>query len=147
MYKLPASREKTNRRRKRKKSATSEDRSMRIIPQREGGLPLQETQMKTLRREIGRQPWLDVVMEAMKAVGNDTRVRILYLLWRHGEIRVNDLAEILGLTTPAISQQLKKLREASLVRSRRDAQTVYYRVNAESEFVHCIATFFVQEEA
>lgn len=147
MYKLPAIREKASRRRKRKKSATSEDRSMRVVPQREGGLPLQETQMKTLRREIGRQPWLDVVMEAMKAVGNDTRVRILYLLWRHGEIRVNDLAEILGLTTPAISQQLKKLREASLVRSRRDAQTVYYRVNAESEFVHCIASFFVQEEA
>jgi len=146
MYKLPAIREKANRRHKRKKSSASEDRSMRVIPQREGGLPLQETQMNTLRREIARQPGLDVIMEAMKAVGNDTRVRILYLLWRHGEIRVNDLAEILGLTTPAISQQLKKLREAALVRSRRDAQTVYYRINAESEFIHCIASFFVQEE-
>lgn len=144
MYKLPALRE--NRRRKHKAPSTSDELTMRIIPQREGGFPLQNIQMDNLRSEINSQPWLDVVMEAMRAAGNDTRVRILYLLWRHGEIRVNDLAEILELTTPAISQQLKKLREATLVRSRRDAQTIYYRLNQESEFTHCIADFFDHDE-
>ena len=81
-------------------------------------------------------------MTVMKAAGNDTRVRILYLLWRRGEVRVNDLASILELTTPAVSQQLKKLRNCNLVRARRDAQTIYYRLNPDSEFILSLIGFF-----
>jgi len=106
------------------------------------GAPLAESQMKVLRNELEVQNWLDPLMSLMRAAGNDTRIRILYLLWRRGEVRVNDLATILGLTTPAISQQLKKLRECGIVLTRRDAQTIYYRLNASSEFVACLVSFF-----
>jgi DNA-binding transcriptional ArsR family regulator len=59
---------------------------------------------------------------------------------------VNDLASILNLTSPAISQQLKKLRKQALVAYRRDAQTVYYRLNTTSAFVqHFLIRFFEQE--
>lgn len=118
---------------------------VRIVPPREGGLPLQERQMEALRTELEDQNWLDTLMSLMKAAGNDTRVRILYLLWRRGEVRVNDLASILQLTTPAISQQLKKLRSCHLVRARRDAQTIYYRLNNESEFIRSLVGFFEEE--
>ena len=123
-----------------------DDIKVRIIPQRESGLPMQKGQMEALRSELEDQNWLDTLMAFMKAAGNDTRVRILYLLWRRNEVRVNDLAAILQLTTPAISQQLKKLRSCNLVRARRDAQTIYYRLNNDSEFIRSLVGFF-QEEA
>ena len=123
------------------------DRSARLAPQRQGGVPMQDAQMEQLRTELANQEWLLTLMRMMKAAGNDTRARILYLLWRHREVRVNDLASVLELTTPAISQQLKKLRASDLVRHRRDAQTIYYRLNLESEFIQCLLHFFEQEGA
>ncbi len=106
---------------------------------------MQQMQVDALRMELGDQIWLDTLMGLMKAAGNDTRVRILYLLWRRGVVRVNDLATILELTTPAISQQLKKLRHCTLVRPRRDAQTIYYRLNSESDFIKSLVGFFEEE--
>ena len=96
----------------------------------------------SLKVEVGRHDRLDSLTSMMNAAGNETRMRILYLLWRNREVRVNDLASILDVTTPAISQQLKKLRSQRLVRTRRDAQTVYYRLNAETPFVHALVEFF-----
>ncbi|MFQ5569911.1 MAG: ArsR/SmtB family transcription factor, partial [Rhodothermales bacterium] len=61
-------------------------------------------------------------------------------------VRVNDLATILQLTPPAVSQQLKKLRSAALVRARRDAQTIYYRLNTESDFIRSLVGFFEEED-
>lgn len=95
-----------------------------------------------LRVEVSRHDELDALTAMMNAAGNETRMRILYLLWRNREVRVNDLADILDVTTPAISQQLKKLRAQDLVRTRRDAQTVYYRLNPEAPFVHHLTEFF-----
>jgi len=147
MYKFPATPERNKRRRNYLQALESDDVKMRIIPQREGGMPMQDGQMEALRTELEDQGWLDTLMALMKAAGNDTRVRILYLLWRRGEVRVNDLALILELTTPAISQQLKKLRSCGLVRARRDAQTIYYRLNADSEFIQSLVGFFEGEVA
>ncbi len=96
----------------------------------------------SLRAEVGGHERLDSLTSMMNAAGNETRMRILYLLWRNREVRVNDLASILDVTTPAISQQLKKLRSQQLVRTRRDAQTVYYRLNPETPFTHHLIDFF-----
>ena len=98
--------------------------------------------LDAMRTEVVSHPHLDVLTSLMNAAGNDTRMRILYLLWRNREVRVNDLASILDVTTPAISQQLKKLRAHRLVRTRRDAQTVYYRLNPDTEFVAYLIDFF-----
>ena len=85
---------------------------------------MSESLIDALRAEVGHHDELDGLTTMMNAAGNETRMRILYLLWRNREVRVNDLADILDVTTPAISQQLKKLRAQQLVRTRRDAQTV-----------------------
>ena len=121
------------------------ERVLPPLPPRKPGTPLQDVQLEALRSELEVQNWLDDLMSVMKAAGNDTRVRILYLLWRRGEVRVNDLASILELTTPAISQQLKKLRACHLVHARRDAQTIYYRLNTDAEFIKCLIGFFTDE--
>ena len=113
--------------------------------QREDRAPMPQGQMDALRMELEDQQWLDALMALMKAAGNDTRVRILYLLWRRGEVRVTDLAVILQLTPPAISRHLKMLRSCGLAQARRDAQTTYYRLDTDAEFIQSLISFF--EEA
>lgn len=103
---------------------------------------MSDVALDAMKHEVVSHPHLDVLTSLMNAAGNDTRMRILYLLWRNQEVRVNDLAAILNVTTPAISQQLKKLRAHRLVHTRRDAQTVYYRLNPETDFVQRLIEFF-----
>lgn len=110
------------------------------------GSGMETWQIDALRRTLQGNHQLTTLTGMMNAAGNPTRMAILYLLWRKEEVRVNDLAAILRLTSPAISQQLKKLRKQSLVEHRRDAQTVYYRLNKKSAFVqHFLIRFFEQE--
>lgn len=112
----------------------------------QSGSGMESWQIDALRRSLQGNHQLKTLTGMMNAAGNPTRMAILYLLWRKDEVRVNDLASILNLTSPAISQQLKKLRKQALVDHRRDAQTVYYRLNKSSAFVqHFLIRFFEQE--
>lgn len=60
-----------------------------------------------------------------KMFGDPTRVRILHAL-ELNEMCVCDLAHLLGVTKSAVSHQLKALKLSNLVKSRRDAQIIYY---------------------
>lgn len=60
-----------------------------------------------------------------KMFGDGTRVKLLHAL-ELNELCVCDLAALLGMTKSAISHQLKALRLANLVKSRREGQVVYY---------------------
>lgn len=68
--------------------------------------------------------------ELFKVFGDSTRIKILYILSR-SPLCVCDLAELMGLTQPAISYQLKVLKQAKLVRSRREGKTVFYSLSDE----------------
>lgn len=68
--------------------------------------------------------------EICAALGNPCRVRILSCL-AEGEVRVNDLADIIGVSQSATSQHLSKLREAGLIEFRREAQMIYYRLTSD----------------
>ena len=63
--------------------------------------------------------------ELYKIFGDSTRIRILYVLFE-AEMCVGDLAQVLNMTTSAISHQLKVLKQAHLVKYRRDGKTVFY---------------------
>lgn len=60
---------------------------------------------------------------AFRAVADPTRRQILDVLAR-GECAVGDLVKPLGISQPAVSQQLKLLKELGLVRQRRDGRRV-----------------------
>ena len=60
-----------------------------------------------------------------KLFGDSTRVKLLHAL-EQNELCVCDLAVLLGVTKSAVSHQLRALRLANLVKSRRDGQIVYY---------------------
>lgn len=63
-----------------------------------------------------------------KIMGDPTRLKIILAL-RGGEMCVCDMAAFLGLSESAVSHQLRRLRELSLVRSRRDGQILYYSLD------------------
>lgn len=63
----------------------------------------------------------------MKALGNESRLMILCLL-ADGERSVGELNEVIPLSQSALSQQLARLRQQKLVTTRRESQTVFYRL-------------------
>ena len=65
--------------------------------------------------------------ELLKQLANEQRLLILCKLME-GECSVTYLANHVGLAQSATSQHLARLRESGLLATRRDAQTVYYRI-------------------
>ena len=64
-------------------------------------------------------------------VGSDVRLKILYLPEGEENLCVCDLSEILQMTTPAVSQHLRKLKDGGFIRSRRQGQTIFYSLKEE----------------
>ena len=60
--------------------------------------------------------------------GNEALLKILYLIQQQNELCPCDLSDILQMTVPAISQHLRKLKDASLVRTRKTGQTIFYSI-------------------
>lgn len=69
--------------------------------------------------------------ELLGAMANPKRMMVLCKLL-DGERSVGDLAVIVGLSQAALSQHLGKMRALGLVATRREAQTVYYRLASDN---------------
>lgn len=65
--------------------------------------------------------------ELFRVFGDTTRIRILYAL-SENELCVCAIAELLNMQQSAISHQLRILKQAKLVSSRREGKTVFYRL-------------------
>jgi len=64
----------------------------------------------------------------LRAVGNEHRLLVLCLLLAHGEMTVGALHAQVPLSQSALSQHLARMRDEGLVSFRREAQTLYYRI-------------------
>jgi ArsR family transcriptional regulator, lead/cadmium/zinc/bismuth-responsive transcriptional repressor len=64
--------------------------------------------------------------------GNEARLKILYLLEEENELCPCDMADILGMSIPAVSQHLRKLRDGNIVETRKDGQTIYYSLTHDN---------------
>jgi len=69
----------------------------------------------------------------LKALSNEKRLMILCLL-AEGEHSVGEINERVGLSQSALSQHLAVLRDEELVRTRREAQTIYYSLESGPAF-------------
>ena len=63
--------------------------------------------------------------------GNEVRLKIVYLLEEEKELCPCDLADILGMSIPAVSQHLRKLKDGNIVETRKEGQTIYYSLTHE----------------
>lgn len=78
-----------------------------------------------------------------KALGDETRQRILEILQAEGEKCVSDLVEAFDVSQPTISHHLHFLKQANLVTSRRDGKQIYYRVNQDN-ITECCGILFTK---
>lgn len=63
--------------------------------------------------------------------GNEVRLKILYLLEEENELCPCDLADILEMSIPAVSQHLRKMKDGNLIKTRRSGQTIFYSLIKE----------------
>ena len=83
--------------------------------------------MKIIKTD-SREELLYSAAELFKVFGDLTRLKILYELFL-GEMCVSSLSEAVKMSSSAVSHQLKVLRQASLVKFRREGKTVYYSLS------------------
>ena len=69
--------------------------------------------------------------QVLSLAGNEVRLKILFLLEDEGELCPCDLSDILGMTVPAVSQHLRKIKDAGMVKTRKEGQTIYYSLKEE----------------
>ena len=65
------------------------------------------------------------IADLFKVFGDSTRVKILWAL-DESELCVCDIAAALGMTKSAVSHQLRFLRDADLVKNRREGKSIFY---------------------
>ena len=76
-----------------------------------------------------------------RALGDETRQRILEVLLSKGEMCVGDLVNIFNLSQPTVSHHLTLLKNAKLVTSRRDGKQVFYAIDQENVTTCCGSLF------
>lgn len=84
-----------------------------------------------VKRVLESQPAEEVLYdlaELFKVFGDSTRIRILYALIE-SELCVGDIAQLLNLGQSAVSHQLKLLKDAKLVKFRREGKVIFYALN------------------
>lgn len=79
-------------------------------------------------REMPDEEMLYDLADLFKTFGDTTRIKILYALMGT-ELRVADIAEIVGATQSAVSHQLRTLKQARLVKFQRDGKNVIYSLS------------------
>ena len=83
--------------------------------------------------------------DLFKVLGVNTRIRIIELLKQKGPLGANEMSEMLGITPSAVSQHLKILKHAGLVRNERKGYWIPYEINPAAlekcgEFLSSVCT-------
>lgn len=97
---------------------------------------LSKDQVRAVRRDVTRE---DSRLPAVfQALGDDTRFRIFYLFTQHKDLCVTDVANILGISVPAASQQLRMMEFAGLVKKERMGQMMCYCIREDDPLVKSV---------
>ena len=69
--------------------------------------------------------------QVLALAGNEVRLKILFLLEEENELCPCDLSDILGMSIPAVSQHLRKLKDGNIIEARKEGQTIFYSLRSE----------------
>ncbi len=101
--------------------------------------------LQGLQKQL-RNKWdLENLADLLTVAGNETRLKILFLLAQKPELCVCDLADVAGMTVSSISHQLSKLRAHGFISKRREGQTIFYRL-LDTPFVAFLKQLFELED-
>ena len=90
-------------------------------------MPGSATKTQLRDQPMSGERWHDL-QQLFKVLANETRLRLLHELDTAGEMCVGDLADAVGVTPQAVSNQLQRLVDRRIVQARRDGNYVYYRI-------------------
>ena len=94
-----------------------------------------EEEIAAIRGELaGEAAWLHTTLRWLEAAKDPTRFKIIHLLRRYERLCVCDLANVLEVTSSAVSQHLRKLKDMDLVSTFRVKQTIFYALG-NSDFI------------
>ena len=85
---------------------------------------------KQIKNNMPSGDTLDDLTNLFKVLGDNTRAKILYSL-KNQELNVTDICECVDMNKSAVSHQLRVLRDAKLVKSRKSGKEVYYSLDDE----------------
>jgi ArsR family transcriptional regulator len=71
------------------------------------------------------------IVEFLKQLSDQTRLRSLMLLNNEGELCVCEITHALGLSQPKISRHLAQMRETNIVQARREGIWIYYSLHRD----------------
>ena len=91
---------------------------------------IHEDLLQAVEADMPDEEELFDLAELFKIFGDSTRIRILFVLSK-SELCVYDIAEALSMTPSAVSHQLKVLRQARLIRNRREGKQIFYSLADE----------------
>ena len=102
--------------------------------------------VKKIKKLMPSDDLLFDIAEVFKVFGDTTRMKIISALLET-ELCVGDIAEITNSTQSAISHQLRVLKQAKLVKYRKEGKTVYYSLDDEHiKDLYEIAKKHIEEE-
>lgn len=91
---------------------------------------IHEDIINKVKKLIPEEETLYDLADLFKVLGDSTRIRVLCALFE-AEMCVCDIAALLGMTQSAISHQLRVLKQARLVKYKREGKVVYYSLEDE----------------
>lgn len=84
--------------------------------------------------------------QIFKSVSDESRVRILHLLYRNGELTISDIEHILDFTQTKTSRHITYLKNSGMVNARKADQWVFYSIREEVEdIVNKIFEFLIKD--
>lgn len=69
----------------------------------------------------------------LSLLGNEVRLKILYVLLKYRRMCVCDLSDVLGMKQSPISQHLRKMKDAKLLTNKREGMTIFYSISEDKE--------------
>lgn len=87
--------------------------------------------MRELVKMMPSESELFDLSDLFKLFGDSSRLKILFVLKEDKELCVRHISECLGMSMSAVSHQLKPLRDAKLIKSRREGKEIYYSLDDE----------------
>lgn len=97
---------------------------------------ISENKIRQIQKKFSDNP--SKLPQIFDALGDNNRFNLFRLLLDHDDLCVTEIAEIIQVSVPAASQQLKQLEQAGLVEKERHGQMICYKVNKKNSEVKII---------
>ena len=78
---------------------------------------------------------LSEITKVYNLAGNAARLKILFLLYKEGEMCPCDLSDVLDISVGGVSQHLRKLKDGGLIQNKKVGQTIFYSLIEENSSI------------